>query len=278
VFKALSESQRNQYRCDGFVFPLPVLSEAEAAAFAGRMERAYADGKLDGMADTKFYLRFPWVHEGATRPGLLDMIEDLIGPDIMLYHNTVWSKEGGDGRYVSWHQDNTYFGHDPCEVLTVWLAITPATDKSGCMEFLAGTHRLGQLALRPPDATSGNLLSSGQTSDIEPSAYDPVAVELRPGEASVHHAFLVHGSRPNRADHRRLGIALIYHRPGLRQFGECRTSALLVRGQDNFNHFDHERPPKSEDDPETLRHFEAAVARYRAKVRELGNATVGRFD
>ena len=276
--KVLTESQVAGYERDGFVSPVPVMSAGEAAEFGARMENARVAGALQGIGETKFYLRFAWVHALATRPSLLDAVEDLIGPDIMLYHNTYWSKEGGDPGYVSWHQDNTYFGHDPCEVLTAWVAITPATVESGCMEFLPGTHKLGQLPLRTPDIGGANLLSSGQTSDIDPSSIESVPAVLAAGEASIHHAFLVHGSRPNRAAYRRMGITLIYHPPGLRQFGTGRTSALLVRGEDRFNNFDHERPPKPGQNAEAIAHHREAVSLYRAKVSELGNATVSRND
>ena len=276
--KALSESQVGSYACDGYVFPVRVMSAENADAFGARMEQARLAGELHGTGETKFYLRFPWVYELATRPELLDVIEDLIGPDIMLYHNTVWSKEGGGAAYVSFHQDNTYFGHEPCEVLTAWVAITPATVESGCMEFLTGTHKLGQLPLKLADVAAANMLSSGQTSEIDVEHHEKVAVELQPGEASIHHALLVHGSRPNRATDRRMGITLIYHAPHLRQIGDCRTSALLVRGKDRFGHFDHESPPDLNDEAANIARHDSAVRRYRAKVRELGNTPVARLD
>ncbi len=163
-------------------------------------------------------------------------------------------------------------------MLTGWGALTPATVESGCMEFLAGTHKRGQLRLKPPRIGGANMLSSGQTAEIDAAGAASISVELQPGEASIHHAFLVHGSRPNRATHRRMGVSLIYHPPHLRQIGAGRTSALLVRGKDRFGHFDHEQPPGSEDDATTIARHETAVAKYRNKVRELGNATVARFD
>ena len=132
----------------------------------------------------------------ATHPKLLDAVEDLIGPDIMIYHNTAWIKEPSDDAYVSWHQDNTYFGHDPCEVLTAWIALSPATEQSGCMQFLPGSQKGGLRNLKAPDIGSGNMLSSGQNVDISGDQIDPVSVVLQPGEASIHHAFLVHGSLP----------------------------------------------------------------------------------
>lgn len=276
--KALSSKQVEQYHRDGYVSPVRIVSEEDAAAFRRQVETSEAAGELKGLGQTKFYLRFPWVHKMATQPKLLDAVEDLIGPNIMLYHNTVWFKDGGDGGYVSWHQDNTYFGHDPCEVLTAWFAITPATTENGCMQFLPGTQKLGQLELKEPDIHSGNMLSSGQTVDFDPTSVDPVPIELQPGECSLHHAFLIHGSLPNNAPDRRMGMTFIYHSPQLGQLGSCRTSALLVRGEDPYGMFEHEQAPHDSDTAGNIERHAAAVSSYRAKVRELGNLTVARLD
>ena len=278
--KMLSEEQVEQYRRDGYVAPVRLLDADRAAHYRGCFEAVEASlgGSLKGPTRTKFYLRYPWAYELATLPALLDAVEDLIGPDIMLYHNMSWVKEKGDQTYVSWHQDNTYFGHEPCEVLTAWIALSPATPESGCVRVLPGTHRLGQLPLTAPDTSGSNLLSSGMQVDFDVGSVEPVPLILRPGEISLHHAFLIHGSPPNIANDRRLGITFIYHPPGLAQRGTVRTSALLVRGEDRHGNFDHERPPVAADDPETVAHHEHAVAMYREKIRELGNATLARFD
>ena len=278
--KVLSEQQIEQYSRDGYVSPIRLLDGAAVARCRRDFEAVEASrgGALKGTARTKFYLRFPWAYQLATHPVLLDAIEDLIGPDIMIYHNMSWIKERGDETYVSWHQDNTYFGHDPCEVLTAWVALSPATLESGCMRVLPGTHRLGQLPLTAPDTRDQNLLSSGMTVDFDIGSVDPVAMPLQPGEISLHHAFLIHGSPPNIALDRRMGITFIYHPPALGQLGAGRTSALLVRGEDRFGNFDHEQPPVTATDPETIARHERAVDAYRAKVNELGNATATRFD
>ncbi len=276
--KALSAAQVEQYHRDGFLFPMRVMSGEETALFGANMDAAQASNRLRGGARTKFYLRFPWVHRLATSPHLLDVVEDLIGPDIMLYHSTVWNKEGGDGAYVSWHQDNTYFGHEPCDVLSVWVAITPATLDSGCMMFLPGTQKEGQLPLARNDINKNNLLSSGQTVKFDTSSIEPVPVVLQAGEASIHHAFLIHGSAPNVSKDRRMGMTLVYHSPGQRQVGQVRTSALLVRGEDRFGYFDHEEPPAAEaEDAASIKRFEVAAKQYAEKVRELGNMTLDRF-
>ncbi|NQU71313.1 MAG: phytanoyl-CoA dioxygenase family protein [Rhodospirillales bacterium] len=278
--KSLTEQQIEQYGRDGYVSPVAILTADETAEIRREIEAVEAsmDGSLSGTPRTKFYLRFPWAHRLATHGAILDAVEDLIGPDIMLYHNIAWLKNPGDDSYVSWHQDNTYFGHTPCDVLTVWMALSPATAESGCMRILPGTHKLGQLPLATPDTGGGNMLSSGQTVDFDISSIAPVSMALAPGEASIHHALAIHGSPPNQGDDRRLGITFIYHPPGLRQLGEGRTSALLVRGEDRFGHLEAEQPPLAKDSPETIARHERAVGLYRDKVRELGNMTVTRFD
>jgi non-haem Fe2+, alpha-ketoglutarate-dependent halogenase len=278
--KALTTQQIEQYERDGYLSPVPILTARETADYRREIEAVEASlgGELAGTPRTKFYLRFPWAHRLATHTAILDAVEDLIGPDIMLYHNIAWLKNPGEDSYVSWHQDNTYFGHTPCDVLTVWMALSAATEDSGCMRILPGTHKLGQLPLTTPDTGGGNMLSSGQTVDFDVSTIEPVSMALAAGEASIHHAFAIHGSPPNRADDRRLGLTFIYHPPGLRQLGEGRTSALLVRGEDRFGYFEAEHPPVSADDPATIARHEHAVGLYRDKVRELGNMTVARFD
>ncbi len=278
--KALTDDQVEQYRRDGYVAPVPILSGSEVAEVRRALEDVEASmgGRFRAPNNTKFYLLYPWAYRLATDPRILDVVEDLIGPDIMLYHNTAWLKNPGTEAYISWHQDNTYFGHDPCEVLTVWVALSPATEETGCMLFLPGTQKLGLLPLAEPDRGGANMLSSGATVDFDVSSVAPVPIVLQPGEVSIHHAFLVHGSQQNRGSDRRLGLTFIYHPPHLRQLGSCRTSAMLVRGEDRYNNFDHEIPPVAADDPQTVANHERFLSLYRAKVRELGNAAVTRFD
>ncbi|MBK19614.1 MAG: phytanoyl-CoA dioxygenase [Rhodospirillaceae bacterium] len=278
--KVLSEEQISGYRKDGFVAPIPIFSADEVKACRDNVEHTEATMTefFRGIGGTKFYLRFPWAFEMATHPKLLDAVEDLIGPNIMIYHNTAWIKEPEDDAYVSWHQDNTFFGHDPCEVLTAWVALSPATKETGCLQFMPGTHKGGLRQLNTPDIGGKNMLSSGQNVDVSEDQVQPVPIILQPGEISIHHAFLVHGSLPNKGNDRRMGITFIYHPPNIGQLGEDRTSALLVRGEDRFDLFDHEQAPIVDDDAGNAARHEQAVSAYRNKVRELGNRTVDRFD
>jgi non-haem Fe2+, alpha-ketoglutarate-dependent halogenase len=279
VPKLLTQQQVENFARDGFVSPVRVLSAAEAAQSRRELETMEASmcGALRGPVRTKFYLRYPWAYRLATQKTILDAVEDLIGPDILLYQNTAWVKNAGDDSYVSWHQDNTYFGHVPCEVVSVWVALSPSKPENGSVRFLPGSHKLGQLPVRY-DVKDGNMLSSGQVADFDASAFEPVATSLEPGEASIHHAFMIHGSPPNTTKERRLGVTFVYHPPALTQIGELHTSALLVRGQDRYRYFEPELPPLSADDPDTTARHERGAALYRAKAQELGNRTIERHD
>ena len=135
----------------------------------------------------KPHLLFPWVDEIVHAPEVLDAVEDLIGPDIRLFHLTVWPKDAGSGTYVSWHQDATYFALEPACHVTAWVALTDAPVESGCMEVVPGSHRLGQLPhaeMQDPE----NLLSRGQTlaSDVDRTQDGLHAGEGRPVLAASH--------------------------------------------------------------------------------------------
>ena len=279
MLKQLAADQVAGYARDGFISPVRLFSEDEAAGFRRQFEdiEAAMGGALKGISRTKIYLRQPFAYRLATHPAILDVVEDLIGPDIMLYQNAAWVKNAGEDSYVSWHQDNTYFGHEPCHVLSVWLALTPSRPESGSMRFLPGSHKSGMLPVHY-EPTDENLLSSGQVAEFDASAFTPFATSLSPGEASIYHAWMVHGSPPNKGTDRRIGVTFVYHPPHLRQLGAVRTSALVVRGEDRFRHFDHERPPLSPDDAGTIARHERGAGLYRAKAQELGNRNIGRLD
>ena len=190
----------------------------------------------------KPYLLFPWAAGLVRHPAILDSVEALIGPDILVFHTTVWFKEARSPKSVPWHQDATYFGLDPFEHVTAWVALTPSTEAMGCVVMLPRSNRRGQLphADQPdPDI----MLSRGQTlaADIDDSA--AVRLVMAPGEVSFHHTLAVHRSGPNTTDAPRIGIGISYIPPHVRHVGETRLSATLARGVDRFGHFDPEPAP-----------------------------------
>ena len=278
--KRLTEEQVEQYRRDGYVSPVRVMSTEEAAAIRHRMEAfEAAQGRpLHGLQTSKCGLLFPWIYDIVSRAAVLDAVEDLIGPDILMYQNGAWFKNPGSDTYVSWHQDATYYGMDPLDLVTCWVALSPTTLETGCMQVLPGSHLHGQLPVEYTEVTPDNLLASGQNTLIDRDAYTIVPMELQPGEMSMHHVCLVHSSRPNRGQDRRMGFSIAYMGPHVRQTTELKASAMLMRGADKYGYYPlDEVPPVSEYDPATIERHARAVTLYRNKAKQAGNATAWRL-
>lgn len=278
--KRLTELQVDQYKRDGFVSPVRVMPEEEAIAMREKLEAfETAQGKpIHGTQKTKCSLLFPWAHELFTSDAVLDAVEDLIGPNILQYQCGVWIKEPESGSYVSWHQDSTYYGMDPLELVSGWVALSPATAEAGCMQVLPGSHKSGQLPVDYTEVSGDNLLASGQSTRYPVDESKVVLMELQPGEMSLHHVALVHSSRPNHGGDRRIGIAGGYLPPHVRQTTDLKASAMVVRGEDTYGYYPlGEQPPQAVDDPATIAGHDKAVQLYRDKSMECGNQTAWRY-
>jgi ectoine hydroxylase-related dioxygenase (phytanoyl-CoA dioxygenase family) len=203
----------------------------------------------------KPHLLFPWIHDIVTHAAILDAVESVIGPDILCWGSQFFIKGAGDPGYVSWHQDGTYWGLSSPDVVTAWLAFTPSVPASGNMRVVPGTH-LGKVPHTDTFAEA-NLLSRGQEVTVAVDEAAAVDITLQPGEMSLHHVLIVHGSAPNRATWPRIGFAIRYVPTSVRQVNGEKDSALLVRGTDTRHHFEHEVAPIADLEP-------AAVARHAA--------------
>jgi len=258
--KVLSADAVAQYRRDGFYFPLPVLSAAEARGYRDKLEaHEHATGApLAGGMRHKVHLLFTWANELARHPAILDAVEDVIGPDILCWSTNFFIKEAHSPSYVSWHQDATYWGLSTSDVITAWVAFADVPVESGAMKFWPGSHRRNQLEHRDT-FHQDNLLTRGQEIAVEVPASEGVDVPLKAGEMSLHHVLLVHGSAPNVTGDRRIGLAIRYIPPHVRQL-KVRDSAMLVRGRDTHGYFDLEPAPHADLD-------EAAVAAHHDAVQ-----------
>ncbi len=277
--KRLSREQVAQYENDGFTFPIDVLTSDEVARFRARLEEfeSAQGAPLHGPQKSKNHLLFDWAHEMLTHPNVLDAVEDVLGPNIMLFYSNAWLKEPGGAGFVSWHQDFTYFGLEPADQLTAWVALSPSTPESGCVSVLPATHSDGPLAhhLDPVDA---NLLTSGSTVTMAVDESLAVDMVLAPGQMSLHHTLVLHGSNPNVSTERRLGFCAFFIPPNLRQLGKTRATALLVRGVDEYGNFGSESPPRGNADPVSAAVHGEAVRLYRAHAQEMGHPSGNRHD
>jgi hypothetical protein len=260
--KRLSEVEVERYRRDGFLWPVRVMSEAEALACRQELEA------VEAVQGPQHYLVKPHllmlVAARLVRlPAVLDALEDLIGPDLVLFDCTFVIKEPGDGKRVSWHQDLTYWGLDPAEETSVWLALSPATAESGAMAMLPGSHRLGPLQHRETFAPD-NILSRGQTAELAFDEAAAVQTELRPGELSLHDGWTMHASAPNRSSDRRIGLNMNVVRPHVRQAAFAGDTATLLRGEDRHGHWLPEPLAEGDYMPEGIA-FQAAIGAKRGE-------------
>jgi len=247
--RMLTQQQIDQYWKDGCIFPIRVMSEAEAAELRGRLEEfeRKAGGPLKGDLRHKSHLLFSWLGDLVRKDRIVDAIEDLYGPNLLCWTTNFFIKEANTPAFVSWHQDSTYWGLDKPDVVTAWIALTPSNKSNGAMDFIPGTHMSEQVPHRDTFAKD-NLLTRGQEIAVAVDAKQAVTIELKPGEMSLHHVRLVHGSPPNPSGDRRIGFAIRYVPTTVAQVaGE--DSATLVRGVDEHHHFAPEPRPASDMDP-----------------------------
>jgi len=254
--KALADDQVKGYHSDGCVFPVTLMAPDEAREHRRRLEDAEArEGPLHYRV--KPYLVFGSANELARHPVLLDAVEDILGPNILLWDSAYVIKEAMDDSYVSWHQDLTYWGLDSDQLVTAWVALSPSTAQSGCMRFLPGSH-IGGLKRHSDTHAEKNLLHRGQTLDQAIDETAVVDIVLEPGQASLHHGWVCHASRPNASSDRRIGLTLQYVNPSVKQIVTSGEGATLVRGEDRYKHFKPEPAFKGDFMPEMVAVQQAA--------------------
>ena len=233
----------------GFAAPLPVMTEQAADALYQRVAAIHRDhpDQANQALRSNCHLLFPWLYDLTLDNQVLDAVETVVGPDILVWSAGFFHKQPRSESFVSWHQDSTYWGLEPPDIVTAWIALTPSLPESGCMRVVPGSHKRGQI--RHTDTFSdGNLLSRGQEVNVEVDEGTAHDIALRPGEMSLHHVRLIHGSKPNRSVLPRVGFAVRYIPTHVRQIGG-RTLAYLVRGNDAYSHFDTPRRPDSDMSP-----------------------------
>ncbi|WP_298356394.1 phytanoyl-CoA dioxygenase family protein [uncultured Litoreibacter sp.] len=274
----LPAALRKQYWQDGFLFPVPVMDPAEAAEMRAELEqieRDWLDADLPLPLNT--YKRvnanivMPLAHRIAMHPGVLDVVEGVLGPDILVFSAEFFIKEPRTTQIVSMHQDLTYWGLGAVDgLVTAWVALSPATPASGCMDFVRGSHKD---AILPHEDTfdANNLLSRGQEVAVDVDEADKVNIEIHPGQMSLHHGLTIHGSGPNVSDDRRIAAVIRYMRPDIVP-AEGRTEAMLARGSDTSGRATLLPAPQANFEPAALALYED-VRQAQAKVMMDGAAT-----
>lgn len=246
--KRLSPGELDRYRSDGCLHPIHLMGRGEMAAHRRCLESAEArHGAMHYRV--KPYLLLTSAAEIGRLPALLDAVEDILGPDILMWDSAYVIKEPRDKGFVSWHQDLTYWGLDSSELVTAWVALTHSGPENGCMRYIPGSHAHGRL---PHEDThdAENILHRGQRISGGFDEADAVDIVLAPGEASLHHGWVMHESNPNTSDDRRIGLTIQYAATSVRQTVAAGETATLVRGTDRYSHFQPEPAIDADFSPE----------------------------
>lgn len=255
----LSKSDIEGYWQDGYVFPVRALSKDEADSARVELEDIERDWLDNGLPlplvtykRVNAHVVMPLVARLARTPAILDAVEGILGPDILIYAAELFVKEARTRQIVTMHQDLTYWGLGAIDgMVTAWLALSPATPESGCMDFVKASHKNPIL---PHEDTfdENNLLSRGQEVKVDVAPEDRVSIVLQPGEFSLHHGLTIHGSGPNVSDDRRIACVIRYIRPDMKQQTGMRDFVMEARGTDRFDNFVHLPAPESDFSAESL--------------------------
>ena len=265
MLKILKIKKINFFKNNGYLFPIKVMEEKEAFLYRTALENYEKSqgSAISGIDKHKSHLLFSWVNEIVHNKNILDSVEDILGPNILCWSSSFFIKEANENSFVSWHQDAQYWGLEPDDVVTAWVAISDASLETGPMEVIPKSHKWQNLEHKET-FNEKNLLTRGQELNIKTSEYNTIAMPLKPGEISLHHVKLAHSSRTNKTNDRRIGIAIRYTTPQVKQTkaDKEKDTALLVRGKDQFMNFNHEILPNFNINKETILNHKITSANH----------------
>jgi non-heme Fe2+,alpha-ketoglutarate-dependent halogenase len=252
----LTDRQLADYRELGFIQSIPILSETEVRHYRAEVDKTCRAVGGRAARLNAAHLFFRWAWDLSTHPRLLDCMEQLLGPNILLKSTRVFYKYERSASFVGWHQDGITEKLEDAHVPAIWLGLTAATAENGCLRVVPRSHRLGLVphAFRPH---ADNLTTEGITAVAEIDT--PHDIVMRPGEMSLHHPLILHASNPNQSEEPRIGFSATYSTEALTG---SRTAVAWVRGsgpRDCFEVIDE--PPDFS--------FEEAVAAYRAFDQQI---------
>ena len=271
----LSSDQISSYERDGILFPIDVLPPSEVERTRTGLDEIEANlGRRPKTEELhQLFLNYDWAYDLVTHPKILDAIESVLGPDILLWATSVFAKQPHDPGFISWHQDATYWGLDSGNVTTAWIALSESSTENGCMRVVRESHTM---PIQPHNETyaDDNLLSRGQEIAVEVTEKEATDVVLAPGQMSLHHVNIVHGSKPNPSAKPRIGFVARYITPSVSQSG-FQQPVILARGEDKYGNFEHMiEPPDSSHPSATLEKHLRTAREHATGISE----TTGAFE
>jgi non-haem Fe2+, alpha-ketoglutarate-dependent halogenase len=224
---------------DGIAFPIRVLEPEEVRRYSAAL--ADVEAALGGRVKRLdwAHLFFDWAFELTTHPRVIEPIAAILGPDVLVQSSRLLCKHPHDRSFVGWHQDGLYSGLNHGASVTAWIALSAATADNGCLRVIPGSHRLGMLS-HVETYAADNLSNHGEEVAVAFDRDAAVDVALGPGEMSLHHVNVIHGSDANRSDTTRIGYSISYVTPAV---GSVNTPVVAACGCDAADGFDLWKAP-----------------------------------
>jgi non-haem Fe2+, alpha-ketoglutarate-dependent halogenase len=245
--RTLTRQQVDAFNRDGYVKGVQIFSSGEMAA-----HRAYFDALLarvlaaggDSYSISTAHLKYGPVYDLITHPRIVQCVRDLLGENVVGWGSHYFCKLPRDGKVVHWHQDASYWPMTPSKTVTAWLAIDDADVENACMRFIPGSHHFGHLTYQLTEEAEDAVLN--QRVENAEQFGQPIDVELKAGEISLHSDLLLHGSAANHSDRRRCGLTLRYCAADVRAGLGWNAKGVVVSGEDPTGHWAN--PPRPEQD------------------------------
>lgn len=241
----LSQQQRQAYDRDGVVFPVRVFSPAEVARFLDELQGIAGQcGEPSLKRFDNLHLFFNWAYRLVTSDALLNVVEEILGSEILIYGTLVFYKPPRDSSYVSWHQDSFYSGLHLTPSTSAWIALTASDQSNGCMRVIPGSHTQGSLAHDNVHDDPNLLNRRGERLRMDVEESEAVDVVLAPGELSLHQSTIVHGSNPNTSEQPRVGFIVRFV---TNQMRNPNRPMMRVRGRADCGRLSLAEPPLEKD-------------------------------
>ena len=249
------------YKSNGYFLPIDSISSKIAKVAADKIIdiSKNPNSKIIHPWNLQSHLLANWIYNICANPKVLDSIEAVIGPNILIQSADIFIKYPNSSKHINWHQDANYWGLEPFDLVTGWIALTDVFSENGCMNYLPKSHLYNKIS-HTETFDKNSDLTKGQEIDLNIDKDKQIPVILKAGQMSLHHCLLAHGSGPNLTDKYRVGIAIRYLPTHIRQTEGPPISMILVRGEDKFNHFQKDKIPKGDFDDITIAEHNKAMS------------------
>ena len=243
----LTLEQIHYFNEKGYVFPIDLFSKEEADAnrrYFDSLLKMASDAGLDSYKVESWHTHCAGVYDLVTDDRILDYVEDILGPNLVCTMTHYFSKMPGDAKSVYWHQDASFWALTPSKVVTAWLAIDDVDVENGAMKLFPGTHTQGRIPFEWVTDEEDGVLNQHVH---DPERYgQPVSVELKAGQISLHTDMLLHGSQPNPSNRRRCGLTIRYFPPDVRGTEPDSAPGIIARGVDPDGYWQPMPRPEAE--------------------------------